>query len=46
MYNVIIQAVNFLLKCIEILLRSDLCIALVLIIAAFCVHIVHYPDCE
>ena len=33
-----------LLKCIEILLRSDLRIAFVLIIAAFCVHIVHHPD--
>ena len=27
-------------------LRSDLRIAFVLIIAAFCVHIVHHSDCE
>ena len=32
------------LKRIEILLRSDLRIAFILIIAAFCVHIVHYPN--
>ncbi len=34
-----------LLKCIKIPLRSDLRIAFVLIIAAFCVHVVHHPDC-
>ena len=27
-------------------LSSDLCIALVLIIAAICVHVVHHPDRE
>ena len=34
------------LKCIKIHLRSDLRIALVLIIAAFCVHVIHHPDRE
>ena len=33
-----------LLKCIKIPLRSDLRIAFVLIIAAFCVHVVHHPN--
>ena len=34
------------LKCIKIPLRSDLRIALVLIIAAFCVHVIHHADRE
>ena len=34
------------LKCIKIHLRSDLRIALVLIIAAFCVHVIHHTDRE
>ena len=32
------------LKCIKIPLGSDLRIAFVLIIATFCVHIVHHPN--
>ena len=34
------------LKCIEIPLCSDLRIAFVLIIAAFCVHVIHHTDRE